>query len=270
MLYWVLMPETNKKVDSNLSTAGSETLLQHEEKEASSAQQEQTFPFGIDIVDMVKAGVHFGQHVSLTHPRMKPYIFGVRNSIQIIDLEKTAEKLIQALYFIYDLVKEGKIILFVGTKPEIREIVQNTAQECQMPFIVERWLGGMFTNFPVIVKRIAYLKELEKKKEAGEWEKYTKKERMNFEEELAELQIKFGGIRDLERLPDAVFVCDMVKDGRAIVEARMKNISSIAICDTNSDPSLVTYPIPASDNVISSVKYILDKVKEVIIQARSS
>lgn len=219
--------------------------------------------FNLNLAEMAQAGLHFGQKTSKTHSKMLPYIAGIRNTIHIIDLEKTAQKFKEALDFIKSLLTENKIILFVGTKIQIKDLVKETAQALDMPYVIERWLGGTFTNFPVILKRIEYLKELEEKQKQGEFEKYTKKEKKKIEEELAKLKEKFEGMKTMQRLPDAVFICDMIGDKGAVKEARIKNIPSIAICDTNCNPTLVDFPIPANDDAITSVKYILDKVKEV-------
>ena len=225
--------------------------------------------FKIDTEEMARLGVHFGHRTSRINPKMQPYLFGIRNTVHIIDLEKTREKLIEALEFIQKLVSEDKILLLVGTKIQVKDLVKKTAEECKLPYVNERWLGGTFTNFGTILKRIEHFKDLEKKKATGELEKYTKKERAKFDQELQDLEKKFGGIKDLTRLPDAVFVCDMIKDKLAVKEARMKGIKVIGICDTNTDPTLADLPIPANDDAISSVKYILEKVKETIINQRS-
>jgi len=224
--------------------------------------------FNIDTEEMAKAGLHFGRRTSKANPKMKPYLYGVRNTIHIIDLEKTKEKLVQALLFIKNLISENKILLVVGTKIQVKELVKNFATECSLPYINERWLGGTFTNFGIIKKRIDYFKDLEKKKAEGELEKYTKKERAKIDKILKDSEKKFGGIKDLEKLPDAIFVLDMKKDALAVKEARMKGIKVIGIANTNIDPTLADYPIPANDNAISSVKYILDKAKEVILSAK--
>ena len=225
--------------------------------------------FKIDTEEMARLGVHFGHRTSRINPKIQPYLFGVRNTVHIIDLEKTREKLIEALEFIQKLVSEDKILLLVGTKIQVKDLVKKTAEECKLPYVNERWLGGTFTNFGTILKRIEHFKDLEKKKATGELEKYTKKEKAKFDQELQDLEKKFGGIKDLTRLPDAVFVCDMIKDKLAVKEARMKGIKVIGICDTNTDPTLADLPIPANDDAISSVKYILEKVKETIINQRS-
>lgn len=224
--------------------------------------------FKIDTEEMTRLGLHFGHRTSRICPKMGPYLHGVRNTVHIIDLEKTKEKLTEALEFIQKLVSEGKVLLLVGTKIQVKDLVRKTAQDCSLPYVTERWLGGTFTNFGTISKRVEYYKDLEKKKAGGELEKYTKKERAKFDEELKKLRIKFEGIKTLTGLPDVIFVCDMRKDKLAVREARMKEIKVIGICDTNVDPTLADYPIPANDDAISSVKYVLDKVKEVILRAR--
>lgn len=224
--------------------------------------------FNLNPDEMLRAGLHFGHRATRGHPKMAPYLQGVRNTVQIIDLEKTVEKLKEALKFIQGLIGEGKVLIFVGTKIQAKSLVRETALDCGFPYVVERWLGGIFTNFEVMKKRVEYLKDLEKKKETGELEKYTKRERQMLEEELKKLRTKFEGIKELERLPDAIFVVDMKKDNLAVKEAKMKGIKVIGISDTNVDPSLADYPIPANDDAISSVKYILEKVKGVILNAK--
>ena len=223
----------------------------------------------LDTEEMARAGLHFGHRTSRVHPKMMPYLAGVKNTIHIIDLEKTKEKLAEALKFIQQLISENKILLIVGTKVQVKDLVKSMAQELALPCVTERWLGGTFTNFEIIKKRIEYFKDLERKKKEGELEKYTKKERAKIDQELRNLEIKFGGIKNMERLPDVILVLDMKKDDLAIKEARMKGIKIIAISHSNTDPTLADYPIPANDDAISSVKYILDKIKEVILKAKS-
>ncbi len=224
--------------------------------------------FNISLEEMAEAGLHFGHRTSRVHPKMKPYIYGMRNTIHIIDLNKTVEKFKEALKFIQKLISENKILLLIGTKVQIKDLVKNIAVDCNLPYVNERWLGGTLTNFGIIKQRIEYFKELERKKEARELEKYTKKERADIDKELKKLENKFGGIKKLEKVPDAVFIIDIRKDILVIREARKKGIKIIGIADTNVDPCLVDYPIPANDDAISSVKYILEKVKEVILKAR--
>lgn len=241
-----------------------------EEEKPEKKNKEKKDSFNINLEEMAQAGVYFGHRSSRVNPKMKPYIWGVRNNIDIIDLNKTAEKLREALRFIQEIAKEGKTMLLVGTKIQTKELVKETAEECGFPYVAERWIGGTFTNLGTIIKRIKYFKGLEEKARTGELEKYTKKEKAKIAEELASLEVKFGGIKNLTQLPDAVFIVNMRKDHLAVKEARMKGIKVIGICDTNTDPSLADYPIPANDDAISSVKYILDKVAEVVKKNQES
>jgi len=224
--------------------------------------------FHLNVEEMAKAGLQFGHKTSKVHPKMEPYLYGVRNTIHIIDLEKSKEKLTQALEFVKNLISENKILLVIGTKIQSRELVKNFVKDCNLPYINERRLGGTFTNFEIIKKRINYFKDLEKKKAEGQLEKYTKKERAEIEKELKDLEIKFGGIKNLEKLPDAIFVLDMEKDSLAVKEATKRGVKVIGISDTNVDPTLADYPIPASDDAVSSIQYILEKFKEVILKAK--
>ncbi|MCH8741960.1 30S ribosomal protein S2 [Patescibacteria group bacterium] len=225
--------------------------------------------FHIDLAEMAQAGLHFGHRSSNLHPKMKPYVFGVRNTIHIINLEKTKEELEKALIFIQKLIAEDKILLLVGTKIQFKNIIKEMGEDLNLPYITERWIGGTLTNFDVMKKRVAYLKELEQKiSNPEEIENYTKKERMEIEKKLRNLISKFGGVKNLERIPDAIFVTDLKKDCLAVKEAKQKGVTLIAIVDTNCDPDSVDYPIPANDDAISSVKYILEKMKEVILKAK--
>lgn len=225
--------------------------------------------FNIKPEEMMQAGLHFGHRASKRHPKMQPFLYGTRNTVHIIDLAKTYEKLKEALGFIQELITDDKTLLFVGTKIQVKDLIKDTAKICNLPYVNERWLGGTFTNFGTVQKRVEYFKDLEKKKSEGELEKYTKKEKVKIERHLQRLEIKFGGLKNLTELPAAIFVLDMKKDALAIKEARKKGIKVIAIADTNVDPTLADYPIPANDDAISSVKYILEKVKEVILKART-
>ncbi|MCX6760870.1 MAG: 30S ribosomal protein S2 [Candidatus Nealsonbacteria bacterium] len=222
----------------------------------------------ISAEEMAQAGLHFGHKTSKINPKMNSYLAGTRNSISIIDLEKTTEKLKEALDFIQDIVSEGKILLLVGTKVQVKELLKNTAEECGLPYVSERWLGGTFTNFETIKKRIDYFKDLENKRNSGELEKYTKKEKAIFDREIKGLQMRFGGIKSLTRVPDAIFISDMKKEILAIREAKAKGVKVIGIADTNVDPNLADYPIPANDDAITSLRYILEKVKEAILNAK--
>jgi small subunit ribosomal protein S2 len=220
--------------------------------------------YGLDSQEMMKAGLHLGHKKSRLHPKMKDYIMGVRNTIHIIDLEKTILKIEEAFDYLEDLMKKGETIILVGTKPPLRKIVKEAAEGCDLPYVNERWLGGTFTNFKNILKRIDYFKELERKKNEGELEKYTKKERAEFDKEIRGLRLKFEGLKNLKELPAAIFICDLKRDFLALKEAQAKGIKTISIIDTNVNPELVDYPIPANDDALDAVSYILEKAKEVI------
>lgn len=216
---------------------------------------------------MVEAGVHFGHKTNKKHPKMAPYIHGVRNGVNIIDISKTEEKLEEALKYIEELILKGGILMIVGTKVQLVNLAKSFAEECNLPYTTERWLGGTFTNFENIKKRVDHLKDLEKKKEEGELEKYTKKEQLDISREIITLKRKFEGLKPLTKLPDAILILDMDKDDLVVKEARMKKVTIIAIADTNVNPELADYPIPANDNAISSVAYILGRMKERILKA---
>jgi small subunit ribosomal protein S2 len=224
----------------------------------------------VNVDEMAKAGVNFGHRISKLHPKMKQYVVGIKNNVHNFDLEKTAKELEKALGFISKLVSEGKTVLFVGTKIQLRNIVKSAAEDCEIPYVTERWLGGTFTNFETISKRVTYFKDLEKKKASGELDKYTKKERLIFDRELESLRIKFEGIKNMAKLPDAVFIFGLDRDIISAREAKIKGIKIIAIVDTNVDPDIADYLIPANDDAISSVGYIIDKVKEVINNSKVS
>lgn len=224
--------------------------------------------FGLDPKEMLEAGLYFGHRATRSHPKMEQYILGVKNTVHLIDLEKTVEKLKEALKFIQELISQGGMLLLVGTKIQYKNLVKEIARDCGFPYVTERWLGGTLTNFPVIRKRVDYFLNLEQKQKAGELEKYSKKEKIKINRELGRLKIKYDGLPGLNKLPDAVFIIDMKKDKLAVKEARMKGVKVVALADTNVDPTLADYPIPANDDAISSVKYILEKVKEVILKAK--
>jgi len=223
----------------------------------------------LSVEEMEKAGVNLGHKVSKLHPKMKQYVSGMKNGVHLFDLEKTSKELTKTLNFISKVIADGKSIVFVGTKIQLRAIINAAAEECAIPHVTERWLGGTFTNFETIQKRVNYFKDLEKKKAAGELAKYTKKEQLDFDKEIAKLKIKFDGIRNMSKLPEAVFIFGLDKDITCAREAKRKGIKIISIVDTNVNPDIVDYPIPANDDAISSVRYIIDRVKEVILNAKA-
>ena len=220
------------------------------------------------IEEMLKAGMHFGHRTSKWHPKMEPFIFTSRKGVHIIDLEKTKKKIEQALNFIQQSVKEGKIILLVGTKTQVKKPLKGIADEIGIPYVTERWLGGTLTNFFVIKNLIKKYKNLLERKQTGKLEKYTKKERHDFDKEIAKLEIKVGGLVNLTKIPDALFIWDIKKEKTALVEANKKDIPVIAICDTNVNPEGVDYIIPANDDATKGVKLILGLVKETILEGK--
>lgn len=224
----------------------------------------------ISVEGMFKSGVHFGHHKSRKNPKMDEYIFGTKNAISIIDLQKTAAKLKEALAFIDKVVSGGQEILFVGTKKQARRIVESAAKKAGMPFVVERWLGGTFTNFDVISKRARYLRESQEKMEKGEYGKYTKFEQMKIAEELERLEGKMGGIKNMMKLPGAIFVTGVIEDDLAIKEAKIKNIPVIALADSNVNPGDVDYPIPANEDAVSSLKLMLAYAVKAVLDSKAN
>ena len=221
-----------------------------------------------NLEEMAGAGLHFGHRTSKTHPKMKPYVASVRNTIHLINLEKTREKLQEAFGAVCDLVASGKVVLLVGTKVQAKGAVRELAEATGLPYVTERWIGGLLTNFETISKRIAYLKELEEKKQSEEFQKYTKWEQLQMEEEIERLEEKFGGVKTLERLPDAMFLFDLDKNQLAQKEAKLKGMKVFALCDTDLDPTSIDYAIPANDDAASSIKYIAEKLKEAILRIK--
>jgi len=221
--------------------------------------------YGLSLEEMIKAGLGFGHKKSKLHPKMKDYVAKQKDKIYLIDLEKTAEKLGEALDFLKQVKQEGKTILFVGTKIAARDLVEETAKACNCPFVNERWIGGTFTNFKEIRKRINYFKELENKTKDPEFEKnYVKKERLSIQKELERMNAKFRGIKDMEELPAAVLALSAHKESIAVKEAQKLGVKVIALVDTDTDPTGIDYPIPANDDAFSSIEYILNKVQEVL------
>ncbi|MBU3965473.1 30S ribosomal protein S2 [Patescibacteria group bacterium] len=215
-----------------------------------------------NLMEMLKAGVHFGHKTTKWNPKMSPYIFGVRNGVHIIDLEQTIGGLNSALAFVNKIATSGGVMVFIGTKKQVKGLIKESAAKIGMPYVAERWIGGLFTNFEVISKQIKLLDQLEKDRDTGKLDKYTKKEQLNLIRKIRKLIQKFGGIRTLKKMPEAVFVADVNVDRIAVEESRKKNIPVVAIVDTDTDPTLATYPIPANDDAISSVKLIVGKLVE--------
>jgi len=214
----------------------------------------------IELKDLLDAGAHFGHQSHRWHPQMAPYLYGVREGVHIFDLAKTKEALEEALEFVRKITSLGGKIIFVGTKRQSQAIIKEEALRAEMPYIIERWLGGIITNWDHIKLSIDKLKDLKEKKESGELNKYTKKENILIDREIARLKRFFGGLIDLKDLPAAIFVIDVKKEKAAVKEAAKKGIPIIAVVDSNSDPDLVDYVIPANDDAVGSIKYITEKI----------
>lgn len=221
-----------------------------------------------EVEEMMKFGVHLGHAKSKSHPAMLPYIFGVRNTIAVLDLVKTKQKLAAALGFLQDLSSRAGLILFVGTAPAGRRIIPEVASRTSSPYFIDRWIGGTLTNFKVILKRIEYMEKLEDERAGGGFEKYTKKERMLKEEEILRLKKNFDGLRRLKRLPDALVIVDINQDDTALREARRMKIPVVALCDTNSNIDVVTHPVPSNDDALSAVRYMLGRIASAVEQGQ--
>jgi small subunit ribosomal protein S2 len=218
--------------------------------------------------DLLECGVHFGHQKRRWNPKMKKYIFGVRKNIYIIDLQKTLRFFKYACSVVRDAAAEGKTILFVGTKKQAVEAIENHAKRAGMPYVNQRWLGGMLTNFPTIQKSIRKLEIIEKMEETGQINLLTKKERLILARRKAKLEKVLGGIRHMKKLPDMLFVIDTVKEKIAVNEANKLGIPVVAPLDTNCDPDVVDYPIPGNDDAIRSINLFCEKIADAIIEGK--
>lgn len=221
-----------------------------------------------DVVEMLKAGLHFGHRTSKWHPKMGKYIFTSRNGIHIIDLMKTAEGLEKSLKFVKDTVAGGGTVLFLGTKPQVKDMIKKSAIKAETPYIVERWLGGTMTNFTIISRGIKKYNTLKSQKEKGEWEKYAKKERLKMDKDLERMERKYGGLATLNKIPEAILVIDAKTEDTAIAEAKVKKIPTIALCDTNVNPEGIDYIIPGNDNSVKGVELIMNLMVDAVIEGR--
>jgi len=222
------------------------------------------------IRELLEAGVHFGHQTSRWNPKMKPFIFAARNGIYIIDLQKTVNALEQAKKKVREVVRAGRSILFVGTKKQAREVILEEAPKCNGFYVVERWLGGMLTNFDTIKASIKKLKDIEKMRETGELEKFTKKERARIESQAAKLQKTLGGIKDMNYLPGLVIVVDAQKELIGVAEAHKLGIPIIGIIDTNADPDKIDFPIAANDDAIKSIRILLRDLVDAAVEVQDA
>ena len=224
----------------------------------------------LTMKELLEAGVHFGHQTKRWNPKMQKYIFGERNGIYIIDLQKTLKKFREAYAFVRDLAADGGTVLFVGTKKQAQETVLEETTRCGQFYVNHRWLGGTLTNFTTIRKSIARLKKLDEMSETGEYERLPKKEVIGLERERAKLQSTLVGIKNMDRLPSAVFIIDPKKETIAVEEARRLSIPIVAIVDTNCDPSGIDYPVPGNDDAIRSVRLITSRIADAIIEGIGS
>lgn len=225
----------------------------------------------VDIKALLEAGVHFGHKTSHWHPKMAPYIHSKRQDSHIIDLTKTVEGLEVALPFLTRIAANGKQILFVGTKKHTKDIVRATAEALGQPYMTNRWMGGTLTNVATVNQQIKKLKDLEKRMTSGDLEKrYSKLEVQRFQEEIDDLNVKYGGIKDLKGKPGAVFIIDVIGDMNAIKEANVLGVPVVAVVDTNADPTLIDYIIPGNDDAIKGVQLLLGYVSSAVSEGMGS
>ncbi|MDY0233336.1 MAG: 30S ribosomal protein S2 [Sulfurimonas sp.] len=223
----------------------------------------------VTMKDLLECGVHFGHQTRRWNPKMKKYIFGVRKNIYIIDLQKTLRYFRNTYTIVMDAASEGKTVLFVGTKKQARNSVRDAAIACGMPYVDNRWLGGMLTNFPTIQKSIRKLDVITEMQENGQIDLLTKKEALMLTRKKEKLDVYFGGIRNMKKLPDMLFVVDAVKEHIAVLEARCLGIPVVAPLDTNCDPDLITYPIPGNDDAIRSIQLFCREMTDAINEGKA-
>jgi small subunit ribosomal protein S2 len=223
----------------------------------------------ISMKALLETGVHFGHRTRKWHPKMKPYIFTERNGIHIIDLQQTVSLLDQAYTLVRDTAASGGIVLFVGTKRQAQEAIQKEAERCGMPYINQRWLGGTLTNWKTIKDRINELKKLEERRDTGDFERLTKKEGLILSREIVKLQERLGGIRDMNRPPNLLFIVDVRREDTAVHEANILNVPVIALVDTNCDPSGVDYVIPANDDAIRAIKLLTARIADAVLEGKA-
>ncbi|MCC6147204.1 MAG: 30S ribosomal protein S2 [Anaerolineaceae bacterium] len=220
----------------------------------------------ISMKALLESGVHFGHRTNKWDPRMKPYIFTERNGIHIIDLQQTVKSLNTAYTLVRDAVMAGGNIMFVGTKRQAQETIRDEAIRCGMPYVTERWLGGMLTNWTTIYQRIQELERLEKMRDSGDINRIIKKERIMIEREIKRLELRLSGVRNMKTIPNLLFVVDIGREATCIHEANLKNIPVIALVDTNCDPSGIDYVIPSNDDAIRAIKLLVGKMADAVLE----
>jgi len=224
----------------------------------------------VDLKALLEAGCHFGHRVSKTHPKSTRYLYGKRGGVQIFDLIKTAKHLEEARKFLHELAAKGEKVLLVGTKRQAKKVVRKIARETKMPFVHSRWLGGTLTNWSEMSKRIKRLKKLTEQMEEGVFKARTKKEQSLIRKEISDLKEKFGGLQDLKELPAALFIIDISREKIAVTESRFAKIPVVAITDSNTNPTLVDYPIPGNDDARKSIELIANLLGEAILKGKEN
>lgn len=224
----------------------------------------------VTMKELLEAGVHFGHQTKRWNPKMKDFIFGQRDGIYIIDLQKTIAIFKEALQFIKEVAESGKEILMVGTKKQAQDIIKEFALKCESSYVNQRWLGGLLTNFDVIKGSVEKLIEFEEMKEDGRWDLLTKKEQSKLEKVYRKLSKNLGGVRDMEELPGVLFVIDSAKEEIAISEAQKLNIPVVAVVDTNGNPENIDYPIPGNDDAVRAIELFTSKIAEAMIEGKKS
>lgn len=222
----------------------------------------------ISVKQLLEAGAHFGHLTGHWDPRMKTYIFTQRNGIHIIDLEQTATLLDKACTYVRDSVSDGESLLFLGTKKQAQEVIEEEAKRCGMYYVNQRWLGGMLTNFAVIQARIDYLVRLEDRKERGELDYLTKRENLKVEKEISRLNKLLGGFKEMTTLPGAIFIVDPTKERIALAEAKKVGVPIVAMVDTNCNPTGIDYPIPANDDAIKAIRLVCGMIADAVLQGK--
>jgi small subunit ribosomal protein S2 len=220
----------------------------------------------ISMKALLESGVHFGHRTNKWNPHMRPFIFTERNGIHIIDLQQTVKSFNMAYTVLRDCVAQGGIVLFVGTKRQAQETVREEAVRCGMPYVTERWLGGMLTNWVTIYQRITELERLEKMRDTGEFERLTKKEGLLLQRAIKRLEIRLSGVRNLKKLPDMLFVVDVNREETAVHEANLTGLPVVALVDTNCDPAGVDYIIPSNDDAIRAIKLLVAKIADAVLE----
>lgn len=223
----------------------------------------------VSVKELLEAGAHFGHHTSFWHPKMKKFIFTRRNGIHIIDLEQTVSMLDKACTYVRDLVAEGKSIIFVSTKRQAQQIIEEEAKRCEMYYVNQRWLGGMLTNFATIQSSIDHLVRIEDKRKKGEMDSLPKKETSKLDKKIQRLNEQMGGFKEMTTLPDALFIVDPLKDEIAFAEAKKLGIPVVAIIDSNCNPDNIAYPIPANDDAIKTIRLVCSRIANSVIEGKA-